>query len=308
MMARTLALLAVLVVLGNCRKDPAPATTPPPPDPSTWPAETAQVARGGYVAAISGCVLCHTPMKGGAQDRTRLLAGGLEEKLGRGVWRSPNITPDRATGIGAWTDAQIIAAIRIGLRPDGTGLLPIMPYPYYHHMTDADARAVVAFLRAQQPIAHEVRRSEDLDLRPVELPEPVGNVDPTDDAWAHGEYLANLMHCGACHTPQEGPHARATFAGGMPFVLPDGRTIFSANITSDPDTGIGRWSEDQLIRTLRTMKTPHGSPIEGPMAMYAGAWSQLDDRDARALAVYVKSVPPARNKIGERHPAVTRKP
>ena len=308
MMARALALFAVLVVVGNCRKEPAPATLPAPAVTSKPPADPAQIARGGYVASISGCVVCHTPMKDGTQDRARLFAGGLEEKLDHGVFRTPNITPDPVTGIGAWTDEQIITAIRVGILPDGTRLLPIMPYPYYHRMTDADARAVVVFLRAQKPIVNEVQRSMGLDLSPVELPQPIGNVDRTDDPKAHGEYLANLMHCGACHTPQEGANARATFAGGVPFVLPDGRTIFSANITSDPDTGIGKWTEEQLVQTLRTMKTPQGDAIEGPMALYAGAWSQLDERDAHALAVYVKSVPSVRNEIGDRHPEVTRAP
>jgi mono/diheme cytochrome c family protein len=281
------------------------------PDPPSSPAEAAtadpaQIARGGYLATVTGCILCHTPTTAdGAPDRARLLAGGLEVKPGQGVWRSPNITPDRATGIGAWTDAELAAAIRVGVRPGGTRLLPIMPYPFYHRMTDADVRAIIAFLRAQPPIANAVRRSEGLDMRPVKLQEPAGNVDPAGDPRGHGEYIASLLHCGACHTPQAGPLARTPFAGGMPFGLPDGTTIFSSNITSDPDTGIGRWTEAQLLQTLRTMQRPDGTPLRGPMTVYQGAWSHLDERDARALAVYVKSIAPVRNEVRDRTAAVT---
>jgi mono/diheme cytochrome c family protein len=244
-------------------------------------------------------------MTDGVPARARLLAGGLEVRPGQGVWRSPNITPDRATGIGAWTDAQLAAAIRVGIRPDGALLLPIMPYPYYHRMTDADVRAIIAFLRAQRPIANVVQRTEGLDMRPVELPAPIGNVDPVDDPRGHGEYIASLLHCGACHTPEEGSRAGTAFAGGVPFRLPDGTTIFSSNITSDPDTGIGRWTEAQLLQVLRTMKRPDGTPIRGPMAMYRDAWSHLDKRDARALAVYITSIAPVRNEVRDLPPGVT---
>jgi len=293
-----LARLAFLVpiALAGCRKEPAaPAASAVEPIAPAAPPDL--LARGRYVATISGCVICHTPMVAGRPDRDRLFAGGLEERLNGGVWRSPNITPDRETGIGAWTDAEIITALRRGIRRDGQKLLPIMPYPYYHRMTDDDARAVVAFLRAQKPIANRVERSTNLALQPIDLPEPIGNVDRVDDPKAHGSYLASLMHCEACHTPRSGPRANVAFAGGVPFSLPGGRTIMSANITSDLSTGIGRWTEDQIIATLRTMKKPDGTPIEGPMAMYADAWSKLEPRDARALAAFIHSIPPVPNEI-----------
>jgi mono/diheme cytochrome c family protein len=301
------ALLAVGVV--GCHKDRAAPIAPRSSITEPTSAADARLARGTYVATISGCKVCHTPMKAGAVDKERALAGGLEVKMyGGGIWRSPNITPDRETGIGAWSDTELVAAIRTGVHHDDERLLPIMPYPYYHRMTDDDVLAVVAYLRAQKPIANQVAKGEGLRMQPVELAAPVGNIDPTDDPKAHGEYLANLMHCGACHTPEEGPNARATAAGGVPFSLPDGRMLVSANITSDPETGIGRWTEDQIITAIRTMKTPTGTRIQGPMAMYEEAWSQLTDRDARALAVFIKSLPPVRNQIPERQPAVTSAP
>jgi mono/diheme cytochrome c family protein len=241
------------------------------------------IERGGYVATISGCMVCHSP------DRSRPLAGGPLDK-----WQAPNITPDKETGIGAWTDAQIVAAIRQGVRNDGMRLLPIMPYPYYHRMTDEDANAVVAFLRAQPPIHNRVGRSKAGGMRPVELDAPVGNVDPRDSAKGHGRYFAALMHCSGCHT-----EGRDEYSGGRAFQLADGKTILSPNITSDPDTGIGRWSTDDIIRAVKTMTLPDGRRIRGPMAHYAEAWSKLTDEDARALAAYIKSIPAIHNEVTE---------
>jgi mono/diheme cytochrome c family protein len=264
---------------------PAPVAQPePPPQPQLDPT---QVARGAYLAAVAGCNACH----GG---------GGVEVTMPNGgVWRAPNITPDRETGIGNWSDTQVIAAIRRGIRPDGSRLLPVMPYPYYHKLTDADARDLVAFLRSQPPIYNKIQNSENVAMMPIDLPEPVGNVDDTTNPKAHGEYLANLAHCGACHTPTDGPMANVTFAGGVELPHDTG-TILSANITPDPTTGIGGWTEDEILAAVRTGHTRSGRRIDGPMAMYVEGWAKLDDEDARALAVYVMSVQPANNDVPDR--------
>jgi mono/diheme cytochrome c family protein len=185
--------------------------------------------------------------------------------------------------------------------------MPIMPYPYYHRMTDADARAVVAFLRAQPPVANPVRKSDRLPMQPVELAAPRNNVDPIDDPKAHGEYLASLMHCAGCHTPHSGPLAGVAFAGGNAFVH-DGHTMPAPNITSDLDTGIGQWSEADLARTLRTMRSPDGSAIEGPMAMYKQDWSRLTEDDALAVATYIKSIPAVKHAVEHGHPTVSTSP
>ena len=270
--------------------DGKPAATAP------MPVDTNQLARGTYVAKIAGCAVCHT------SDSTRPFAGGPDQRGpgGKGVWRAPNITPDPATGIGRWTDEQIIAAIRTGVRPDSARLVPIMPYPEYHAMTDADARALVVFLRAQKPVVNKVARSQGLDVQPVVVAPPRGNVDPVEQPQAHGKYVAALMHCGSCHTPQLGPHQGETFAGGMAFdatPAEGGGTIFSPNITSDMKTGIGKWNEDDIVRAVREMKTPDGAAIHGPMALYKDAWAALTDSDARALATYVRSVPSVDNEV-----------
>jgi mono/diheme cytochrome c family protein len=294
--------LIPLLVLVGCRPPAATPQLPPAPVATKTPVlDPALVARGSYIASISGCVTCHTA------DASRPLAGGVEGKFPDGsVWRTPNITPDARTGTGAWKTAEMITAVRQGIRPDGIRLAPIMPYPFYHRMTDRDARALASFLLAQSPIEHRVERSDRSPLRPLELPRPVGNIDP-DDVKGHGEYLAALMHCGACHTPTSGPHANVAGAGGTAFVLRDGRTIKAPNITSDPETGIGRWSEADIARTVRTMVRPDGVLIQGPMASYKDDWNRLTETDAYALALYIKSLPAVRNDV-ERSPTVTGMP
>ena len=280
--------LAVLVVVASaCHQNPS-AASQRAPQPARAVAPD-QLARGTYLATIGGCTTCH-----GAPGNT--VAGGREGRIGGGVWRAPNITPDRDTGIGAWTDEQLDAAIRIGLGKNGLRLAPIMPYPYYHRMTDADVAAVIAFLRAQPPIHNEVARSENLPMKHVDLPPAIGNVDRENDPLAHGEYLAAVMHCGQCHTPMMGPLADVAFAGGTQFEV-EGQKIVAPNITSDPETGIGTWSEADIIGSVRDMKMPDGSAIRMPMAAYASAWSKLSPADAHAIAAYVASIPPVHHEI-----------
>jgi len=230
-------------------------------------------------------------------------AGGMTMKEVFGTWTSPNITPDPDTGIGKWTDEQITVAVRDGVRPDGSKIHPIMPWPGYRNMTDDDARALTAFLRAQKPIVNKIEPNQ---LPPMDLPLPPPNrVDPKDDPVGHGAYLASLMHCVACHTPmtEKGPDFSRAFAGGMEMTMPPEMADFvtgellSSNITSDPETGIGKWSEDDLVKLIKTMTKPDGKPVMGPMALYAPLWSQLSDEDARAVAKFVKTIPPVKNKV-----------
>ena len=303
--------LSLIIVAAACRTpaDPPPQrpapqlVAQPEPEPVLDPT---QVARGAYVAALAGCKACHSPMKNGAADGTRPYAGGLEVKMPDGsVWRAPNITPDRASGIGRWSDTELVTAMRRGIAKDGTKLLPIMPYPYYHRMTDADAKAVVVFLRSQRPIYNAVERSDVAAVAPVDLPEPVGNADDTTDPDAHGEYLATLMHCGQCHTPSDGPMANVVFAGGVELSREGSGSVMSANITSDKVTGIGQWTEEQITAAIRTGKTPTGHVIEGPMAMYIEGWSTIEDADARALVRYIQSVQPANQDVPEAVPVTS---
>lgn len=118
-----------------------------------------KVARGAYLVSITGCNDCHTAgAVAGKPDMARLLGGGDIgwQVPGMGTFVAPNLTPDKATGLGAWTDAQIIAALRTGVRPDGRQLAPVMPYIGYSKMNDADAGAIIAYLRSLKPISGAV--------------------------------------------------------------------------------------------------------------------------------------------------------
>ena len=267
------------------------------------PIDLAAYERGAYVAAFAGCAACHTAVDDDGRPETgKAFAGGLEVRGdgGVGVWRSANITPDNTTGIGTWTDEEIVRAIRTGVTHDGSRLLPIMPYPYYQRMSDGDAYALVVFLRAQEPVTRRVPPSEGLAVLPEIVTTPPRVPEPKLDPLARGEYLATMMHCAACHTNDGGAVANQPYAGGKAFdnpVAAGGGTLYAANITSDPRTGIGAWSATDIVRAVREMVRPDGTPLRGPMTMYRDGWSKLSDADAHALAQYLRSIPPVENEI-----------
>jgi hypothetical protein len=275
-------------------------------------------ARGEYLAKLMGCPACHS------SDPARPYAGGLEAREAAGPWRASNVTPHAATGIGSWTDAQIIAAIRDGVRPDGRTLHPIMPYRYYRRLTDEDARALVAFLRSLAPIEHAVA--------PAPTPAPAPAVSPASAASPgpgaspgpvtppglpapaeRGEYLVALMHCASCHatpSPDGGPDGQPEparpLAGGKPM-QPFGAglvslgtgTLIASNITPDRETGIGAWTAEDLARGIKLLVRPDGTVIRGPMQFYAAGWSAIDDPDLAAIAAYLKRLPPVRHRVPE---------
>jgi mono/diheme cytochrome c family protein len=275
------------------KKTPEP---PPGPDPKV-------VERGAYLVKAGGCVVCHTGMGPKGPDLEHAFAGGLEMPDPIGTWRTPNITPDKGTGIGGWTDAQIAAAIREGVRPDGTQLFPIMPYMNYNRMTDADVNAVVAFLRSVKPVERVTAPNKDLKMAKVPAPKPANQSDGGDDPVKHGEYMASIMLCSHCHWTPDKNFAPAgpdkMFSGGLPLELPmlGKGTLITANITSDPETGIGKWTEDQIFTTIKTLTRPDGRPIVGPMMLLQSGWSQLEDKDLKSVAAFVHQLPPVKNKV-----------
>lgn len=260
------------------------------------------VERGAYLAGLMGCGFCHMPMGPQGPDFARAFAGGLEVPEVFGTWRSPNITPHPGTGIGTWTDEQILAAIREGVRPDGSQLYPIMPYLNYNRMTDADGKALVAFLRSLPPIENVVAPTKDLKLPKIPAPKPGNAPDPVDDVAKHGEYLVTLMHCNMCHTPMTkdgAPDMTKMFAGGFEMELPMLGTgkLYGSNLTSDPETGLGKWSVADIEKAVKTLTRPDGTLIQGPMQFYLAGWSKLEDKDLTAIATFVKAIPPIKNKV-----------
>ena len=254
------------------------------------------VARGKYVFATAGGCACHTP-----PDGVGLNAGGTKFELsyGIGVVYAPNITPDSETGIGKWTDAEVIGAIRRGERPNGSKLFPIHPYKYLGSIADDEAAALVAYLRSVKPIKSSVPpRSLRIPVPTLTIAKPVP-VAPREGV-ERGAYLAGgAGHCAECHTPRRfdfSPDDAKFLAGG-----PGPQGSVTANITPHVDTGIGRWTEAQIVRFLRTGVKPSGQEAFSLMKTVilgsSAGFKDLTEADAAAIARYLKTVPPIENRV-----------
>jgi len=262
-------------------------------------AQEDMLARGAYlVNGIVGCGNCHTPRNADAttNDSMRLAGGFLIEEPEFTVY-SPNITQDHETGIGAWSDEEIMRAIREGVRRDGTIIGPPMPFPSYRGMSDFDVRSIVTYLRTVKPVRNEVPRS----VFRIPLPEswgpPLGAVPEVarDDALAYGTYLGNALgHCMECHTPMEKGmfDFSRTGAGGMVFQKPYGLdfAVVAANITPHPKQGLGAWTDAEIKRAITQGISRDGRPLQ-PMMGY-NYYQNISDEDLNALIVYLRSLPP----------------
>jgi len=267
----------------------------------------AQVERGQYLVEVLGaCGNCHTPRDEHGEIDAKHLAGGLEIRESFGVAVAPNITPDRETGLGRWSDAEIVRAIREGRSRDGRVLGPPMPFHLYRRLSDRDVQAVVSYLRTIPPVRNAVGPSRYTVPLPATYGPPVGRVGEPDRAnlVAYGEYLAGpVAHCMDCHTPR-GAGGRADAGrlggGGMAFRGPWG-TSYAANITPDAETGIGRLDDGQLVAAL------HGARRDGqrvlppmPTAYYTRG---IPETDLRAIVAYLRSLTPVRNAVPPSEPA-----
>jgi len=270
------------------------------------PPSAAEIARGRYVFGATGGCGCHTVPKGQPN------AGGRKYEGAFGTVHSSNITPDRQTGIGGWTDEQIITAIRLGRRPNGERLLPVHPFPVFNGMAEEDLRAIVAFLRTTKPVSRQKEPKKLVPLfesvflpawlaafAPRETPPPKA---PTTGV-ARGEYLVKAVgHCGECHTPRTMTMAsdNSRFLAGTPKG-PEDQAM--PNITPDRDTGIGKWSVEEIADYLGSGNKPDGDVAGGLMAEVIdgtlAGYKDLNKADLLAIAQYLKTIPPIRNKIGK---------
>ncbi|MBI4674435.1 MAG: cytochrome c [Chloroflexi bacterium] len=243
--------------------------------------------RGAYVfAAAAGCG-CHITAAG-------FLAGGQKFDLGpAGVVYSRNITSDPETGIGNWTEAEIVTTIRTGKTPDGETLFPVMPYMTYSGMADQDAYDLAAFIKTAPPIKNETPKDDIKVPIPPFSPPKAPATAPTEGV-TRGEYLVkNVSDCSGCHTPTDAQGApdMTKFLAGAPI---EGE--LSANITPDKETGIGNWTEEQIANLLKTGQRPDGSAVSGLMALVVqGGFSKLTDADRAAIAAYLKTIPAVNN-------------
>ena len=265
-------------------------------------ADTALAARGAYLAAAAGCADCHTDWPHGG----RLYAGGRALTTPFGTFYAPNITPDLETGIGQWSDAQFLNALREGVRPDGSNYFPVFPYPSFTKITDDDARAIKAYLFTQ-PAVKQSNRAHDVAF-PFSWrflqngwkllffsPGPFRPAPERGEAYNRGAYLVTaLAHCSECHTPRNwfGATQPSRFLAGTAHG-PDGKAV--PNITQDSETGIGKWSDDDIVTLLKDGQTPDFDFVGGAMAEVVKNTAQLTNADRHAIAVFLKSVPAVRS-------------
>ena len=255
------------------------------------------VERGRYLMnSIVACGNCHSPR--GADGKLvegRELAGGVEiVEEGLFVARSSNLTPDPETGIGKWSDAEIARAIREGVRPDGRVLGPPMPFAFYRDIADADLAAIIAYLRQVPPVRNAVAPSEyKIPLPPAWGPPVTAAVTAPapNDTPRYGAYLAGpLGHCIECHTPMNKDGSRdmsATGAGGQPFAGPWGVSV-ARNLTPHA-SGLGGWSDGEVIRAIRSGVSRDGGALKPPMAF--DFYSRIDAGDMTAIVTYLRLLP-----------------
>lgn len=264
-----------------------------------------QLERGRYLLRAGGCVSCHTDVKGGGPE----FAGGRALRTPFGVFYPPNITPDRETGIGAWSDADFVRALREGVRPDGAHYFPAFPYTSYTRMREADMLALKAYLFSRRAVARPNREHElrwPFGWRALVGPWKLLFFDPgpyrpdpeRSERWNRGAYLVEaLAHCGECHTPRNrlGALDREMWLAGT-LEGPEGRS--APNITPDPATGIGDWSAADVVYLLRTGLKPGFDNVQGAMAeVIEDGLEHLSDDDLEAIADYLLSLEPVANKI-----------
>jgi mono/diheme cytochrome c family protein len=261
---------------------------------TTAHAQSDLIKRGDYlVNTIMTCGNCHSPKGPQGDIAGKHFSGGLTWDEPPFKVTAPNITQDKATGIGTWSDADIKKLLRKGVRPDGTPIAPIMPTGFYGIITDHDMDAIVAYLRTLKPITNKVPA-------PVyRFPAPrqifPGSEKPYTEAMfkdpvKHGFYLATIGHCMECHTPLEkGHHDWAkTGTGGMEFPGPWGKSV-SRNITSSKSKGIGGWTAAQVKRVITTGVDKDGHHLKPPMGF--GYYAHMTSSDIDDIIAWLRTVP-----------------
>lgn len=266
-------------------------------------ADTDSATRGAYLAAAAGCDQCHTDAKNGG----RTYAGGRALETPFGTIFAPNITSDRETGIGRWSLADFTRALRWGIAPDGSHYLPAFPFAFYSRLTDRDLADLKAFLDSVPAVSRlntvtlsgifTAARVRAAIISVAECFDGPWQPDPTrGSVWNRGAYLvATVGRCGDCHTPRNwlGGRDPERQLAGTP-AGPGGKAV--PNITPDPDTGIGNWSEHDIMTLLKDGQTPDFDFVGGAMGEIVRNTSRLDDADRQAIAVYLGSIPAIRSE------------
>lgn len=269
----------------------------------------ARLERGHYlVESVMGCFFCHSEhdwKAPGAPPIEAKKGAGTLFYGGPGELLAPNITPDKETGIGSWSDDAIARAIREGVDKDGKALFPIMPYGNYRTLADEDLASVIVYLRSIPAVRNQVPRSK--IIFPVNhlmksAPQPVtGPVAMPDISTPieRGRYIARQSSCIHCHTPslQGAPIPGLEFAGGFPFNEPTG-PVTSANITPDP-SGISYYDEQMFLTVMRTGQV--GARKLNPTMPWA-LYGRMTDEDLKSILAYLRTLEPVKHRVDNTEP------
>lgn len=257
-----------------------------------------RTSRGRYLAILGDCAGCHTK----ADALSPPYSGGLPFVAAFGTIYSSNITPDKETGIGNWTPAQFYKALHTGIAADGHHLYPAFPFPYFTHVTRADSDALYAYLRTVKPV-HAVPPPNKLippfNIRAMMMlwnqlfldPKPLKNNPTKSGAWNRGNYIVNgFGHCAACHTPKNalfGDETSKALTGGTQ------EDWFSANLNGNDRDGLGRWTVADIVQYLKTGRNKYAWAAGSMQEKVTSSTSHMSDGDLTAIAIYLKSLPPA---------------
>ena len=281
-------------------------SAPRPLDSQQLTSLTAGSAEAGeQVFYAGGCSSCHAAPKAEAEDKLKL-AGGHEFDTPFGVFVAPNISPDKKVGIGNWSLAEFANAMKRGIRPDGAHYYPAFPYPSYSKMTNQDVADLWAFMKTlpevaeaapdhRVPFPFNIRRSLGFWKLLYLDPEMVVDIPADNAVLNRGRYLVEALgHCSACHTPRNilgGPDSSAFLAGGP---APEGQGRIP-NITPH-ETGIGDWTETDIVYSLETGFTPEFDSFGSTMADVQLNMARLPESDRAAIAAYLKHIPAVASK------------
>ena len=259
-------------------------------------AQSAAVQRGDYLMnTIMTCANCHSPKGPPAATAGKDYSGGLRFDEPPFDVTAPNITPDKETGIGNWTDDQIKTMILTGKNPHGVQEAEIMPTAFYPILTPGDLNAIVAYMRSLPPVKNKVADP----IYKIALPhhvfpgaEKAYTEADLNDKLKRGFYLVTIGHCLECHTPFVPPggpdFANSLGKGGREFPGPWGVSK-SRNITSHKTAGIGDWTDAEIKAAITQGKRKDGSPLKGPMGYQY--YAKMTDADLDAVIAYVRTLP-----------------
>ena len=267
-------------------------------DTAAFAADNAAITRGAYLAMAADCGACHTDKKAGGAP----LAGGPALKTDFGTFYGPNITPDKQTGIGNWTEDQFKRALRSGFNEHGSNMFPVFPFTSFTNLSDADAGDLYAYLQSVPAVTHRAPHNDvkfPFGWRPLLAgwrmlffkQGPLAPLEGQSAEWNRGRYLAEAVaHCQECHTPRNflGALDKSHAYAGNPRG-PDGQD--APDITSDSKDGIGGWKLEDVVELLKSGSTPDGDMVGKGMSDVVDGTGKLSDADLHAIAVYVKSLP-----------------